>query len=180
MLIKIKKLINADISLEEENHVYVLTEEPNIKFRSVTDLTSQQFPPFEKELIAKTLVKRSSKYKNMTWIELIDKWDNAAKVGTDVHKELENYILNKINPKLKKAISGKDCLCNELYKLGDKYYPEVIVYSKELRLAGTIDLIIYNSKSNECYIFDWKTSKNIDIPSDCSSAMFFIVAALIS
>ena len=67
MLRKIKKIINADISLEEENHIYVLTDEPNIKFRSVTDLTSQQFPPFEKELIARILVKKSSKYKNMTW-----------------------------------------------------------------------------------------------------------------
>jgi len=40
--------------------------------------------------------------------------------------------------------------------------PEVIVFSEELRIAGTVDLLVYNSNNGECNIFDWKTSKKID------------------
>ena len=37
-----------------------------------------------------------------------------------------------------------------------------MVYSKELKLAGTIDLLLYDKNSDSYNILDWKTSKRID------------------
>jgi hypothetical protein len=50
----------------------------------------------------------------------------------------------------------------EIEHYGDKVFPEVIVFSEELEVAGTVDLLVYNSDNGECNIFDWKTSKKID------------------
>ena len=44
---------------------------------------------------------------------------------------------------------------------GDNLYSEVIVYSKELKIAGTIDLIAHNNDNGKVYIFDWKTTGNL-------------------
>ena len=40
-------------------------------------------------------------------------------------------------------------------------FSEVKICSEELKLAGTIDLMIYNSKKNRIYLIDWKTNLKI-------------------
>ena len=40
------------------------------------------------------------------------------------------------------------------------FFSEVIVYSKELGIAGTIDLLVYNSETNMYHLVDWKTNKD--------------------
>ena len=42
------------------------------------------------------------------------------------------------------------------------FYSEVIVYSKELGVAGTIDVLVYNKKQNTYHLVDWKTNKRIN------------------
>ena len=162
MIDKIHKLRNTKISLEESSHTYILDDHPDLEFNNVTGIVEDQFPPFEREKVAKFLVNRSPKYQHLTWEELLQEWKDTRNHGSAVHKELEDYIAHEKNPSLAKAISGKNCYDNEIKNFGDKIFPELIVYSKELKVAGTIDLMVYNSDSNECYIFDWKTSKKID------------------
>jgi hypothetical protein len=41
-------------------------------------------------------------------------------------------------------------------------YSEVIVYSKELKMAGSIDILAHNKRNDTYEIIDWKTSKSID------------------
>ena len=176
MLDSINALVNTKVTLEPSSHTYRLSDHPGIKFNNVTGIVEGQFPPFEKEKIAKALTNRVPKYQHLTWEELVQEWEDAKNHGTAVHKELEDYLRYGQTLSLDKAISGKECYEYEIKDFGDKVFPEVIVYSKELKVAGTVDLLVYNSDSNECHIFDWKTSKKIDrkgkkraITSACSN-----------
>ena len=162
MLGNIKNLINTKITLEESTHSYGLDNYPDLEFTSVTKIVDSQFPPFEKEKIAKSLTRRVPKYQHLTWEELVQEWNDIRDHGTAVHKELENYVKHGKSPSLNKAIWGKNCFEDKIKGFGDKIFSEVIVYSNELKIAGTVDLIVYDSEMNECYIFDWKTSKKID------------------
>ena len=38
----------------------------------------------------------------------------------------------------------------------------MIVYSKEIAIAGTIDVLMMDKKSGDYVLIDWKTSKKID------------------
>jgi len=125
-------------------------------------LVRDQFPPFEREKLARWLVNTSHKYNDYTEEELLQEWENIMNEGSAVHKELENYILSGKIPALPKAISGMNWYDQEIEFYGDKAFPEIIVFSEELGVAGTMDLLVYNSNNGECNIFDWKTSKNID------------------
>ena len=42
---------------------------------------------------------------------------------------------------------------------------EIIIYSEELKLAGTLDILIRLKDSDEYIIIDWKTNKKIDTRS---------------
>jgi ATP-dependent exoDNAse (exonuclease V) beta subunit len=41
------------------------------------------------------------------------------------------------------------------------FYPEVIIYSEELGIAGSIDVLAKDTKNDTYIIIDWKTSKSI-------------------
>ena len=150
------------MKLREFDHRYTIDDDLGIEFYNVTNLVEDQFPPFEKEKIAKWLVNNTQKYSCYSANELIQEWENIKNEGTAVHTELEQYIRCGKRPTLDKAIWGMEWIRREAYLYGDTFFPEVIVFSKELKLAGTIDLIIYDSKRKTCSIFDWKTSKKID------------------
>lgn len=158
----IEALINADIRLKESDHTYILESNPTIGFYNVTKLIQSQFPPFEREKIAGWLVNNSNKYCDYTEEELLQEWEDIKDKGSAVHKELENYILSGKIPVLPKAISGMNWYDQEIEFFGDKVFPEVIVFSEELEVAGTVDLLVYNSDNGKCHIFDWKTSRKID------------------
>ena len=158
----INDLVNSEIRLRESDHTYILESKPTIGFCNVTSLVGDQFPPFEREKIAGWLVNNSNKYCDYTAEELLQKWEDIKDEGSAVHKELENYILSGKIPTRPKAISGMNWYNQEIDFYGDKVFPEVIVFSEELEVAGTMDLLVYNSNNGECNIFDWKTSKKID------------------
>ena len=41
-------------------------------------------------------------------------------------------------------------------------YPEVKVFSSEINIAGSIDVLLYNKNTDSYAIIDWKTSRKID------------------
>ena len=83
-------------------------------------------------------------------------------MGTRVHHEIDNYIKYGSSVSESKARQGREWMDSMASQYGDTIYSEVIVYSEELQLAGTVDLLIYNSITKKCYLFDWKTSKKMD------------------
>jgi len=159
---RIQQLVDTRITLHQPTHSYCLENYPDLQFNSVTTIVDQQFPPFEKERIARYLSERSTKYQHLSPDEIIQEWEDIKNHGTDVHREMDDYVSSGIAPSLTKALSGKECFDKEIGNYGDKMFSELIVYSKELKVAGTVDLLTYDAEKNECYIFDWKTSKKID------------------
>ena len=156
-----EKLFDSDIELLEPEHRYSLKSEPEIDFTSVTSITSQYFEPFNKEEVAKRLVETNVKYMGMTVEELIAQWDEARDFGTLVHNNIESYINNE-NYEAISEVNHAIKWMKKFKNLSDFiFYPEVKVFSRELRIAGTIDVLAKDNKSNTFIIIDWKTSKSI-------------------
>ena len=156
---------NGEIKLEEEAHKYILTGHEDIEFTSVTTCISEFFDKFDKEAVAYKLVTTIPKYKGRSAEDLIKEWDLAASYGTAVHKEIEDYIKLKKTPEIDRAIAGVDWLNKYLQKSDHELFSEVIVYSEELKIAGTVDLLVFDKTSKKYNILDWKTSKAIKTDS---------------
>lgn len=154
------QLFSDDVSLDEATHTYTLISNPNATFVSTTTLIHKFFAPFDKEKIAKNLVKNVVKYASYTVDSLIAEWNQAGLDGTKVHNEIENYILYHTPPttiKAKHALKWLNQFTTDKYK----WYPEVIIYSEELGISGTIDLLIHDPTTDIYIPIDWKTNKAI-------------------
>ena len=154
------ELFKNNIKLNKEEHIYKLDDSPHLNFDSVTTFIGSFFEEFDAPKIAKNL-EGKGRYQDMTAQDLIDSWKKAADYGTLVHEELENYINFKTPVKEKKSFQGIEWLKQYIMKSDFEIYSEAIVYSKELRLAGTIDLLLLDKINGTYNILDWKTSKNI-------------------
>lgn len=157
----INKLVDKDITLDEVMHKYSLVSDPTVVFTSCTTFIKYFFKAFDSIGIANNLVARHPNYIGMSPQELVEVWDKKAEVGSIVHNEIDMYIKNDDIPKLDKSILAVNWL-NNYFNNGNQIYSEVILYAKELQLAGTVDLLVYNKSMDSYEIFDWKTSKKID------------------
>lgn len=151
-----------EITLDPEKHKYSLNAEPDIQFTSVTEFINLFFAEFNQEQVAKKLISTNQKYKGKTVDEVIKQWGKGAERGNTVHNEIENYINDR--KKIPSHEMSKVGVAWIRYKQknGNKFISEKIIYSKELKIAGTIDALVYDRKNNCYHIVDWKTNKKID------------------
>ena len=153
---------NNDIRLDLDKHEYSLLDDSAISFTSVTTFVNSFFEPFDEVKVSNHLVNNVPKYFGETPESLIEKWNLARKHGTDVHLEIENWIKDGTSPKDQKSIFAKEWIEVYVARPNIETLSEVIVYSKELCIAGTMDVLMVNKDSGEHVIIDWKTSRRIE------------------
>jgi len=161
-----QKFTDNNITLIEDIHKYELKDDPDFEFTSCTTFAKYFFETFDKIGIANSLSSTHPKYTHLTSQELVGKWNEIADQGTFIHAEIENFIKKNAEPihsKSKLAVEWikENIIEKERYDL----FSEVIVYSKELALAGTIDLLVYDKVEDTYKIIDWKTNKKLDTES---------------
>ena len=150
------------IHLEKEDHIYRLEDDMDFEFTSVTTFVHQFFEEFDADFVARKLTSTHPKYKHMTVEELLGEWRQRADYGTYVHEEIGTYINDKKQPEDRKSLRAVQWLNG--YKMQSNFdlISEKIIYTKELKLAGSIDLLLHDKKTDEYTIVDWKTSRKID------------------
>ena len=158
-------ILDNDIVLNEELHEYRLIERPEASFTSVTTYVEHFFEGFDALKIATKLVNNHPKYSDHTVESLMAEWEATADYGTRVHHEIEKWIKERIEPEDKKAIHGRDWLAQYELRSDMDVLSEVIVYSTELSIAGTVDILAKDNATGEYDIIDWKTSKKIETAS---------------
>ena len=178
-------LSDKNIVLDKVVHEYSLRTQPDLVFTSVTTFIDGFFESFDSEKIATKLVKTHPRYADHTVESLIAEWNAAGQHGTDVHEEIENWIKNGVEPdeininiatstqlafdlwvpRKAKAVAGVNWLKNYQKKSDIQVVSEVIIYSTELKMAGTVDVLALDKTTGNYEIIDWKTSKMINTSS---------------
>lgn len=160
---------NISITFNEDDHSYI--DMYNKRYTSVTTLIGRGFEKFDSESIAKKIAEK----KNCDWHNIIDEWNKigsiAANEGTRLHENCENQILNNfdklhsptsINEKIKFEQAFK--VVNKLKENHHnvKFEPEKLVFSPRMKIAGSIDLLVYKD-DGKFIIYDWKNIKQISL-----------------
>ena len=158
-------IFDNNIELVKHTHEYRLINKPDVAFTSVTTFIDHFFEGFDAQKVATKLINNYPKYAGRTIESLIADWDAAADYGTSVHEELERWIKDGIEPSDIKATNGKDWLQHYKLQSDIDILSEVIVYSTELSIAGTVDILAKDNTTGSYEIIDWKTSKKIEMVS---------------
>ncbi len=161
------------IEFEERTHKYSsIINGQEISYTSGTGLVHACFPPFDP---SGEITKRCAQREGISIEELKAKWkakgDASCRFGTRVHECCEDIELGRGEHELrnkpqdereevvfKHAVTMARKLRQQLDILG----VEKIVFSPELRIAGTIDLFARSKKTGDWIIIDHKTNQTID------------------
>lgn len=114
-------------------------------------------------VLARRMVRRAKKYSGYTEESLLKEWAQSGIDGTKTHLEIENYIISDRQTKIEtvKGLHAKNWIDRVYSRDEYDWYAEVILYDREIGVAGTIDLLLIHRKTKVVYLFDWKTNKRI-------------------
>ena len=154
------------IGLDEETHIYS-DSEGNSDYVSSTVLVHKFFPEFEEEKIAGFVAKKRGCYIQ----DVLDEWaenrDESCRFGTLIHRYAECRLMDiPVDVKIESEKEVLYCkyIDDFIPQLQERYSLigcEEKIFSPDLKISGTIDLLMKDEKNNKICIFDWKTSKEI-------------------
>ena len=173
------------IQFFEEDHKYVITNDPENKYTSVTTWNHTHFPIFNANLIIKNMMKgknwkEGNKYWGLTAEEIKKQWSNNSSAvsgaGTNLHYEIECFMNNPcageykhaelhetyiLDPKEKEVVEW-DYFINFIKDHPElkPYRTEWTIYDEDLKISGSIDMV-YENPDGTLSIYDWKRSKEI-------------------
>lgn len=165
-----KKLNDKRLKFFPKSHKYKVEGK---ELTSVTTFIGRLFEPFNQREIARKLAKfpiNKQKKHGVRWF--LAEWEKNRSEGTLIHKELEEHLYNTLKRKEKtinpKTLGGVAWLHEYLRKVEEPIcFPEVRIYSEELGLAGTVDVVVSHVNTEEnrsnrvVSLIDWKTNKEI-------------------
>jgi ATP-dependent exoDNAse (exonuclease V) beta subunit len=168
---------DKQIKFTERGHIYTIDGDSN--YTSVTTWNHSHFPKFNAEKIITKMMKsknwETSKYFGMTKREIKDMWNKngreAAEAGTKMHYDIECFYNNMDVEVEEDCIEWKyfeefeDEIGNNL----EPYRTEWMIWDKERRLAGSIDMV-YENADGSLLIYDWKRCKDIKTDNRWESA----------
>ena len=156
---------DSHIKFDEGPHIYTIDGDSN--YLSVTTWNHVHFEKFDADKIIANMMKSknwyNSKYYGQTPEEIKDGWeknrDAAASAGTKLHYDIECYYNGF--PQENDSVEYTYFL-NFIRAFPDlkPYRTEWMIWDKELRLAGSIDMVFENPDGT-LLIYDWKRSKEI-------------------
>lgn len=155
-----------EIHFDPGPHKYLLDGEA---LTSVTTLIKQWFPVFDAEVAAK----RKAEREGGNYLDLIAQWDKkrdeAAAFGSKTHLMAEMILRHgetaadeiPTDARDKKYLAAVKEALRRIALAYDVIETEKIVFSPDLMVAGTIDLLLRHRETGEFVIADWKTNREI-------------------
>lgn len=150
-----------EFSFDELNHKYYI--EKNIELISATTFLSKFFYFDEKKIARKIAEKYFT-----TEDEILETWRKKAEFGDEIHFLIEKYINSKNNKDNKNNnynVNNLEINFKYIKKFVDELFvnyniiaSEIPIFSKKYKIAGTVDLLIQDKKTNRLYTLDWKTT----------------------
>ena len=162
------------ISFDEGPHIYTIDGDSD--YKSVTTWNHSHFPYFNSDKIITNMMKSSkwkeNKYFGMTRGQIKQLWrengKKASEAGTKMHYDIECFYngmtVNNDSIEYKYFMKFYEDFSHLI-----PYRTEWMVWDKELKLAGSIDMTFTNQKQ-EISIFDWKRCKEIKKTNSWESA----------
>lgn len=173
-----------DLSIEFDPQYHTYIDDSDNRYTSVTTFVSKFFNPFSaKQTALDCAKKKGSEYYGMNSNDIMAQWediaDQARLEGTVMHEYAEWLVSGKTQGDKPGFISDRtDRLFFWIEKCVDGLLEkfsfiaaEMIVFSPGTKIAGMVDLLMYDPIKNEVVILDWKQNKEISRDSMFGNAL---------
>lgn len=166
--LKIKNAHERDsrIRFREEGHKYWIDND-DIFVKSCTTVIGDFFEHFDKEIAVNKILNSKNyneptyKYYQMSREDILKQWDDANKLGSFMHKCIENYFDNIENPILPIPEFNYFLSFFDDHKDNWKIYrTEWLIFDEDLQITGAIDAV-FTDENGDLILVDWKRSNKI-------------------
>ena len=172
--IKVNKYFEG-LRFDEISHTYKVQKK---NLTAVSNVIKNFVRPFDREKISKF----SSFKEGISQKQVLKNWDkirdDACDFGTRVHDFGERYVIDKygVSSKLKfdsveqhleedELLDNKELALIKFWEKKPEYFVpislELRMYCVELGIAGTADIILFDTRDNTLVIGDYKTNKDL-------------------
>ena len=173
---------DKNILFEEGPHIYTIDGDSD--YTSVTKWVHSHFPHFDPDKVIEKMMasKRweQSKYFGMEPEAIKEMWSKngreASAAGTKMHYDIECFY-NKSENKNDSVEYGYFKEFHRDFAALKPYRTEWMIYHKQLKLAGSIDMLFEN-EDGSLQIYDWKRCKEIRKSNMFESASTEVVSHL--
>ena len=156
---------DSHIKFDEGPHIYHIDGDSS--FTSVTTWNHSHFEHFNPDKVIKNMMNgknwKNSKYYGMSADEIKNVWKEngrkASTAGTKMHYDIECFY-NNIEVTNNSTEYDYFLRFHKQHTELEPYRTEWMIYDKELKLAGSIDMI-YKNSDGSLSIYDWKRCKEI-------------------
>jgi hypothetical protein len=162
-----------DIHFDEPTHVYTIQGESK-GWISCTGFLHAFFPHFDADDVIQKMMRSKrwpeSKWYGMTPAAIKAAWNangrEASEAGTAMHLGIEmvmNGAEDQVAPEVKLTTEWKyfQAYWAKDSQIWEPWRTEWEVWAKEIKLAGSIDMIYRNKKDGTFAIYDWKRAKEM-------------------
>ena len=166
---------DSHIKFDEGPHIYHIDGDSS--FTSVTTWNHSHFKKFDANKIIGKMMNgknwKKSKYYGMSAEEIKEVWNQngkqASEAGTKMHYDIECFYNNMDvkNPSIEYEYFLR---FHKQHSELEPYRTEWMIYDKELKLAGSIDMVFKNNDGT-LSIYDWKRCKEIKKENRWDSAI---------
>ena len=148
-----------ELNFKEKEHQYNISGVP-IKISVSGLIKKYKFPTDWSKVLT-----NSAKKHRKSEAEISKSWKQAAdkgcEIGNEAHLFGEVYVVDRSH----KSMSGFDEAIKKFWAdLPDYIVPlllEIRMYHKKYMFAGTADILLYNTRTGQIYIADYKTNKDL-------------------
>lgn len=152
------------IAFEDETHIYHHPKDAtgNAEYISVTTLIDRFFP-FDIDRYIEGKATKENRDPKEVLDEFLKNRDEAAEKGTEMHENIEHFLIGKPHATSSKEFSMYLKFYQEvILKFGFEFYEaEKRILLEEYNIAGTVDALFKKPNSNEYIMLDWKRSKKL-------------------
>lgn len=176
----------TEIVFEEKSHKYYsMIRGKEVVYTSVTTYVGKFFKPFAAEETAKRIAEKRGTTPEALLKEWAENSAAACRYGTRVHECCEDTLKNRElrckpeNDKETLAFANAVKIANQIRDSFDVIGIEKLIFDEELKLAGTIDLLLKSKKQPNTYVIcDWKTNKEINDQSKYNEHALYPIESL--
>ena len=158
---------DSHISFDEPTHVYTIDGDSD--YISVTTFNHDHFEKFDADKIIDKMMKSknwcNNKYYPKTKEEILNIWEKnrieASTSGTKMHLDIEKFYnnVNVYNDSIEYSYFMN--FNNDFKNVLTPWRTEMMIWTSEYKLAGSVDMIYKNNDDDTYSIYDWKRSKEI-------------------
>lgn len=149
-----------NVDFDAESHSYRVG---GVVVPSVTSIIKKIKAPFDADRVAKRVSVRQGVPTEAIIAEWERKRDAAANKGSVLHADIQAFLSKTPPPNT----------CSE-FRAWEKWWPngleavavERILFDERLWLAGTMDALLFSSRTRKLHIFDWKTAIKFRVSSE--------------